>query len=320
MIYLAYDDRPPRHLIIGFADSRLSVASALDVLATGGCFVLLQFPPVGAEGFFMRRVRGSAIRYSVLQLVVLAVLAGFVWVFLPALRGMVLCAVLVLTAAFCVIMAFHHAPVDPLAEWPVDGLPHGTSAPPGCRPRPPAGSKPPGDLRSLDWFQFERVVAELFVQEGETVQRLGGANPDGGIDLVLLRPSGQLAVQCKHWKAWKTGVKQIREFVGAMKDHGATQGVFVCLNECSPEAQALAARQHIEIVTETSLRRRLEAVNWLSRPSFAAILDDRRKVCPKCEADMVLRIARRGAGAGQSFWGCSTYPRCRFTMPAQQAA
>lgn len=34
-------------------------------------------------------------------------------------------------------------------------------------------------------------------------------------------------------------------------------------------------------------------------------------VCPKCSARMVRRVARKGATAGQEFWGCSAYPRCR---------
>ena len=35
------------------------------------------------------------------------------------------------------------------------------------------------------------------------------------------------------------------------------------------------------------------------------------KVCPKCGAGMILREAKRGANAGNTFWGCSTYPKCR---------
>ena len=35
------------------------------------------------------------------------------------------------------------------------------------------------------------------------------------------------------------------------------------------------------------------------------------KVCPKCGAGMVVREAKRGANAGNTFWGCSTYPKCR---------
>lgn len=33
--------------------------------------------------------------------------------------------------------------------------------------------------------------------------------------------------------------------------------------------------------------------------------------CPKCSAPMALRRAKSGANAGQEFWGCSTFPKCR---------
>lgn len=39
------------------------------------------------------------------------------------------------------------------------------------------------------------------------------------------------------------------------------------------------------------------------------------KICPKCGAAMVLRTAKRGANAGNQFWGCSNYPSCRSILP-----
>lgn len=36
---------------------------------------------------------------------------------------------------------------------------------------------------------------------------------------------------------------------------------------------------------------------------------DRR--CPKCGSPLVLRTVKSGERAGQQFWGCSTYPKCR---------
>jgi ribosomal protein L37AE/L43A len=36
--------------------------------------------------------------------------------------------------------------------------------------------------------------------------------------------------------------------------------------------------------------------------------------CPKCGSDMVLRQTRKGENKGQSFWGCSTYPKCRSVI------
>lgn len=35
------------------------------------------------------------------------------------------------------------------------------------------------------------------------------------------------------------------------------------------------------------------------------------KSCTKCNAEMVLRKATKGKNAGNDFWGCSTFPKCR---------
>jgi hypothetical protein len=37
--------------------------------------------------------------------------------------------------------------------------------------------------------------------------------------------------------------------------------------------------------------------------------------CPKCGADLVERVAKRGGGAGERFLACRGFPRCRFTRP-----
>lgn len=40
-------------------------------------------------------------------------------------------------------------------------------------------------------------------------------------------------------------------------------------------------------------------------------------LCPKCGVPMVIRTARRGANAGQRFYGCPNYPRCRQVLPIE---
>ncbi len=35
------------------------------------------------------------------------------------------------------------------------------------------------------------------------------------------------------------------------------------------------------------------------------------KACPKCGSDMVLRTSKKGPKAGNQFWGCSAFPKCR---------
>jgi restriction system protein len=41
-------------------------------------------------------------------------------------------------------------------------------------------------------------------------------------------------------------------------------------------------------------------------------------VCPKCGAGMAKRQAKRGANAGQYFWGCTNYPGCRGTVQMER--
>jgi ssDNA-binding Zn-finger/Zn-ribbon topoisomerase 1 len=35
--------------------------------------------------------------------------------------------------------------------------------------------------------------------------------------------------------------------------------------------------------------------------------------CPNCAGLMVERTAKKGASAGQAFWGCNSFPKCRGT-------
>lgn len=37
--------------------------------------------------------------------------------------------------------------------------------------------------------------------------------------------------------------------------------------------------------------------------------------CPLCSQPMVKRKSRKGANAGQEFWGCSNFPSCKGTRP-----
>ncbi|QSA99352.1 NERD domain-containing protein [Methylococcus sp. EFPC2] len=38
---------------------------------------------------------------------------------------------------------------------------------------------------------------------------------------------------------------------------------------------------------------------------------DAPRLCPRCGSPMVLREVKKGANAGNSFWGCSQFPKCR---------
>lgn len=58
----------------------------------------------------------------------------------------------------------------------------------------------------------------------------------------------------------------------------------------------------VEIDTETKSEQRGEAQAMQTTDLF----------CPKCGGRMILRIARKGANAGNQFYGCENFPKCRF--------
>lgn len=37
------------------------------------------------------------------------------------------------------------------------------------------------------------------------------------------------------------------------------------------------------------------------------------RICPRCGADLVLRTAKKGEHSGEQFYGCSRFPKCRYT-------
>ncbi|MFD1007009.1 DUF2726 domain-containing protein [Oceanisphaera ostreae] len=42
---------------------------------------------------------------------------------------------------------------------------------------------------------------------------------------------------------------------------------------------------------------------------------EHKKSCPKCASEMTLRVAKKGSSAGNEFWGCSAFPKCRYIEP-----
>jgi hypothetical protein len=197
------------------------------------------------------------------------------------------------------------------------------ASPPNCSSIPttvsvaPLARKPSSttelveQLRSIDWFQFEKVVALTYRKQGYDVSAPAGAHPDGGIDLRIGKDGETSAVQCKHWRTRDVGVRHLREFLGALEDAKISRGIFVTLCGYKAGAKQLADRNGIRIVNETGLANMLEAVDARFDPEILEILRDRRKFCPKCEREMVLRTHGR---TGEEFWGCVSYPKCRYTM------
>jgi restriction system protein len=75
------------------------------------------------------------------------------------------------------------------------------------------------------------------------------------------------------------------------------------------EVRGLVSRLESGRVRPSLETNRAHVANLKKRADPAA-----ERSCPACGSPMVIRDVRRGARAGQQFWGCSGYPKCRVTQ------
>ncbi len=177
-------------------------------------------------------------------------------------------------------------------------------------------------LQGLSWHDFELLVGEAFRRRGYSVSETGGGGADGGTDLRLRRDRELFLVQCKQWRAYKVSVQVVRELYGVMAAEGAAGGFVVTSGVFTSEARAFAEGRNIELIDGPALQAMLEEVRRTRRevPAAAAKValapaapspeSEPSPACPACGHPMVRRVAKKGARAGEEFWGCSRFPDC----------
>lgn len=178
-----------------------------------------------------------------------------------------------------------------------------------------AGDAAGAALRTMNWRDFELLVGEAFRMLGYTVTETGGG-ADGGIDLKLGKDGETFLVQCKQWKAYKVSVSVVRELYGVMAAQGAAGGFVVTSGVFTAEARSFVEGHNIELIDGPALKKMVDAVHSsiaqrAAGKPVAAPAARAEPACPRCGSSMVKRVAKQGANAGKTFWGCSTYPQCR---------
>ena len=182
-----------------------------------------------------------------------------------------------------------------------------------------ASADPVQLVHGMSWRDFERLVADAFTRQGYQVQERGGDQPDGGVDLVVVRDRKRYYVQCKQWKTKNVDVATVRELMGTMAAAGVDGGFVVSAAGFTRDAWAFAKDQPVQLIDQERLSAMMRS-DALS-PAAAATQGLRDTAnsrstgpsCPRCHAGMTRRVARSGRHAGKSFWGCRKYPQCRGT-------
>lgn len=185
-------------------------------------------------------------------------------------------------------------------------------------------------IRAMSWRAFETLVGESYRRQGYSVEETGGGGADGGIDLILRGKGQKILVQCKQWRSFKVGVKVVREMYGIMVAERADRVIVVTSGVYTQESTGFARDKPIELIDGKALVQLIRTVkgeagavrtassSQSAQSAPAKVLNvqiaassSAAPSCPKCGSPMVMRTARKGANAGNAFWGCPRYPNCR---------
>jgi restriction system protein len=170
-------------------------------------------------------------------------------------------------------------------------------------------------LQRMDWKRLEYLAAAYCECIGFRTEPIRwGA--DDGIDVKLYRgelPDPVSVVQCKAWNGKQVGVSEIRELLGVMTDARVKAGVFLTTSTFTDAAVKFAEGNCIALVDGNEFLNRLRVLSPELRQRLldvACVGDWTTPSCPSCGVKLVEREGRRGP-----FWGCRSFPRCRYTRP-----
>lgn len=171
-------------------------------------------------------------------------------------------------------------------------------------------------LAALTPVEFEQWCANRLRALGYSVRHVGGQG-DHGIDLFAEKDGDLSVVQCKRFTGRRTvGEPQLRDLFGAMHAEKAVRAIVMTAGFFTAEARAWARGKPIELWDADRIVSSPTAA--MPQPSIeapripVADVNASALACGQCGSEMLIR---RNRSTGESFYGCSRYPSCRFTRP-----
>lgn len=169
-------------------------------------------------------------------------------------------------------------------------------------------------IQQLTPNQFEDFIADLFRRLGYSTETVGGSG-DGGVDVIAVKDGVKSYIQCKKFISQQVSVGAMRDFYGAITDRLSDgKAFFVTTNIFTLDAEKFAEGKPIELIDGKKLMEYVRMAGLEStiqdRPLFGKDVSEK---CPRCGGKLVRRTARKGPNTGHDFYGCSDYPRCKYT-------
>lgn len=115
----------------------------------------------------------------------------------------------------------------------------------------------PIDFTTMDGYQFEDYISDLFRKLGFYVETTSYSN-DGGVDLIATfsQPifSGKYIIQCKNWVV-PVGQPEVRDLYGVVMDRRANKGILITTSDFTQQAYDFAEGKNIELINGTILKK-----------------------------------------------------------------
>lgn len=158
--------------------------------------------------------------------------------------------------------------------------------------------------------EFERYLKCHFEKLGYKVE-LTPKSHDYGADLIMSKGGERIVIQAKRYKE-SVGIKAVQEIIGALQYYKADKG-YVVTNSKSFTKSAIELANNTSIV----LWARKDIIDKFNikdcdkeyEISHVGVQSETNiKICPRCGKKMFEK-----KGAYGSFYGCSNYPKCKYT-------
>ncbi len=169
-------------------------------------------------------------------------------------------------------------------------------------------------LKAIEWKTFEQFCVEL-LRAGKFQAFRTPIGKDDGIDIFIYKDGNfekpAAIAQCKAWASMKVGVKNVREFYGAMAAHNIQKGFFFVTGEYTDDAQSFAQENGIlifdgEKILSLIKKAPIQVQNYLKK--FLEMNNFIYPTCPSCNKKMILRNSKKN---DERFWGCINFPMCK---------
>jgi hypothetical protein len=197
--------------------------------------------------------------------------------------------------------------------------------------------------------QFEDAIAELFRSLGYEVRQTPYTN-DGGKDAIAWKDGRTYLIECKRYEqSRQIGRRDVQIFLAAMHDEKADAGFYVNTGIFTKSAIEYAAKNRITVYDRLTIpllvneaypsavdasgastvclecgsltvlpvgesqfvgqcTKGHSITNTITLTDLRVINSAEAPTCDKCGTPMRIVKGRRGP-----FWGCSQFPRCRWT-------